>query len=95
MAECKHHAGYDCGRLPMPHAAVPENRIVAPAVRNITDALTKVQVKRFNLLTEDDQREYLSERIHAEAEVWLDYFMMNGIEPARLSSNFLLRPPQR
>jgi hypothetical protein len=27
MPECKHHSGYDCGDLPMPHAAVPENKL--------------------------------------------------------------------
>jgi hypothetical protein len=94
MRECKHHAGYDCGRLPMPHSAVPENRIVAPAVKNITDGLTKAQVKAFRNLSEEEQRDYLSERLHAEAEIWLDYFMKTDLD-GRLSSNFLTRPPQR
>jgi hypothetical protein len=42
-----------------------------------------------------ERRDYLSERLHAEAEVWLDYFMQVGDLGERLRSNFLTRPPQR
>jgi hypothetical protein len=37
MAECRHHAGYDCGDLPMPHSAVPENKLAKPKRRNRPD----------------------------------------------------------
>jgi hypothetical protein len=33
MAECKHHAGYDCGDLPLPHVLVPENKLPKPKRR--------------------------------------------------------------
>jgi hypothetical protein len=49
----------------------------------------------FQNLSEDEKREYLRCRLHDEAEVWLNYFMRAGIESDRLSSTYLLRPPQR
>jgi hypothetical protein len=39
--------------------------------------------------------DYLSTRLHDEAETWLEYFMTSGDLGERLRSNFLTRPPQR
>lgn len=57
-------------------------------------ALTKAQVKEFRKLTTAEQREYLSVRVHDEAEVWLEYFMTAGVDD-RLRDAYLLRPIQK
>jgi hypothetical protein len=57
--------------------------------------LTKKQASEFKRLPVEEQRLYLYDRLHDEADYWLEYFMRHPGQAAEsLRKTLLLRPPQ-